>query len=84
MRNKLNQTKLYSKILEVYNNICEEKRITIQMILKKGNMTSEMEMINMLAKIELGLDELNTKNRVYLNGPRAGEYKLIQIKLNPI
>ena len=81
MRNKLNQTKLYSKILEVYNNICEEKRIPIQMILKKGNMTSEMEMINMLAKIELGLDELNTKNRVYLNGPRAGEYKLIQIQI---
>ena len=81
IRTKLNQTKLYSKILEVYNNICEDKRIPIQMILKKGNMTSEMEMINMLEKIELGLDELNTKNKVYLNGPRAGEYKLIQIQI---
>ena len=81
MRSKLKQTKLYSKILEVFNNICEDKNITIQMILKKGNMTSEIEMINMLAKIELGLDELITKNRIFLNGPKASEYKSIQIQI---
>lgn len=80
LRGKLNHTKLYSKILEVFQNIKkndEDKKIQIKKIVN----SSEIEMLNMLSKIELALDILIRQNQAYLNGPRAPELKEIQIQI---
>lgn len=80
LRGKLNHTKLYSKILEVFQNVKkndEDKKIQIKKIIN----SSEIEMLNMLSKIEFELDILIRQNQTYLNGPRAPELKEIQIQI---
>ena len=76
IKGRIYQTKLHSKIIELYESAMEVPGI------KKPIIRSDYEMLFLLGKIENALDVLLEKNRVLLNGPLAVLYKEIQVELD--
>jgi hypothetical protein len=76
IKGRIYQTKLHSKIIELYESAMEVPGI------KKPIIRSDYEMLFLLGKIENALDILLERNRVFLNGPLAVLYKEIQVELD--